>query len=862
MPRLSTLQLILSLIFVLFASAFIGGCGDDDDDDHDDDHDDDDDSSDDDDSTDDDDDIADDDDSTDDDDDDDTYQPPTTLGFEYIPAGQFSMGSPEAELGHRVNESLHQVTLTNHFEMKKTEVTQAEFEGLMGFNLGDIPFKDNKPQLPIVTVSWYDALAFANEFSEAQGQAPCYVLTDIVCNDESAGDDQDWCKENGGILDAGVALNGTSNYDCTGFRLPTEAEWEYAARAGTTTANYNGEPSLYSCTTVDPNVAEIAWYCGNAGKETHPVALKKPNAWKLYDMLGNALEWTWDGYDEADPGDVTDPEGSPDSYFKSTRGGAYRYYGAARMRSAFRTGHSPGYRVYLLGFRLARTLPDADKSGWFEAPKVDPVPAEKAGSKVWPSQLPFTYTRPDVGTPLTQQEIDAFTDRITDFWKASLYFERLHWIGHGISDQNTQGWPDYKLLFQDVTAYKTGNTVEFQHTGNSDNLMIRTGKILNNLAAAYLSSGDAEMGKMCKDFLKGIPSLMMGFEWTDQDPEPYLMPRTNFTRNHSYTEDGRDIEVTYDPNEWIRYDWNGWTIPNDFNPYWGEIWIRTMRSKDDVPHIFRTVPMIKYLSTEAPDADVREAAEDALFYLKEFAKDIVDTGYYIRSKNETGDSFIPLDPEYRYVNDLSSFVLYDFAAPNSECDAQLGSALIAYGDPLDNDCGNGIGYLYERVASYQHYFNTHIIRYFHVAALTNALIDQQDAVALDLLEGLTERIETDMANPTGQAEHSSYDADMASIMMASVTGGYPLTSAEARYIVDEYDAGIAHYETWPYWDLWAASVPDGQVPYRPSSDAGGGKHVVRWTEMAYFLEYCYSPFKNASGAEIVDCEVILDPSLW
>ena len=205
------------------------------------------------------------------------------------------------------------------------------------------------------------------------------------------------------------------------------------------------------------------------------------------------------------------------------------------------------------------------------------------------------------------------------------------------------------------------------------------------------------------------------------------------------------------------------------------------------------------------------------------------------------------------VNDLASFVLYDVFAPNSECTGQLSSALVGYGSDLDNDCENGIGYLYEFVATYQHYFNTHIIRYFHVTSLTNALINGEDQVALDLLGGMTERIEKDMADPDGQTLHDSWDSDLASIMLAAATGGFPLTSDEARYIIAEYDTAMDHYYTWDYWDLWDPSVPDGQVPYRPSSQMTSEKDVVRWSEMSYLIEFCYSPFRNDTS---------VDPSLW
>jgi len=137
------------------------------------------------------------------------------------------------------------------------------------------------------------------------------------------------------------------------YRLPTEAEWEYACRAGSNTAFANGGITETGCG-HDPNLDAMGWYCGNSGSKTHPVAQKKPNAWGLYDMHGNVWEWCQDWYGDYPRGHVTDPAGPSSGSLRVNRGGGWSS-NAGFCRSAFRDCYSPGFRYGYLGFRLART---------------------------------------------------------------------------------------------------------------------------------------------------------------------------------------------------------------------------------------------------------------------------------------------------------------------------------------------------------------------------------------------------------------------------------------------------------------------------------------------------------------------------
>ena len=219
-------------------------------------------------------------------------------GFVWISPGTFVMGSPESEAHREINEVIHPVTLTQGFWISDHETTQAEYQLVMGSN----PSNWKGESLPVEQVSWDDAVAY------------CKKLTEL--------------ERAGGRITSQQA-----------YRLPTEAEWEYAARAGTTGARY-GE------------LDAIAWHEWNSGRQTHAVKQKATNARRLYDMIGNVSEWCSDWYEKYPNGSVTDPMGPGSGSYRVHRGGNWGS-GAGFARSADRAGYLPGTRDRFLGFRPA-----------------------------------------------------------------------------------------------------------------------------------------------------------------------------------------------------------------------------------------------------------------------------------------------------------------------------------------------------------------------------------------------------------------------------------------------------------------------------------------------------------------------------
>jgi formylglycine-generating enzyme required for sulfatase activity len=216
----------------------------------------------------------------------------------WCPPGQFMMGSPTSERGRNDDEVQHEVVLTRGFFLAETECTQGQWEAVMGGN----PSFFKGTERPVEQVSWEEAVEY------------CWKLTAKQRAEGILADGWEW-------------------------RLPTEAKWEYAARAGTTGARY-GE------------LDTIAWHGGNSGCQTHPVKQKTANAWGLYDMIGNVGEWCSDWYGEYPTASVTDPMGPGSGNFRVRRGGSW-YVDASEARSARRSRVRPGSRDFSMGFRPA-----------------------------------------------------------------------------------------------------------------------------------------------------------------------------------------------------------------------------------------------------------------------------------------------------------------------------------------------------------------------------------------------------------------------------------------------------------------------------------------------------------------------------
>jgi formylglycine-generating enzyme required for sulfatase activity len=235
--------------------------------------------------------------------------PKVTGDLIFVDGGTFQMGAAG------VAEPVHSVSLSS-FYLGKYEVTQKQWVTVMGSS----PSAFKGDNLPVESVSWYDAVDFCNRLSAKEGLEPCYTIsgTTVSCD-----------------------------FSKNGYRLPTEAEWEYAARGGRSSRGYT-----YS---GENDAGRVGWYSGNSGNTTHPVGGKQANELGLYDMSGNVWEWCWDWYGSYGSEAQTDPRGPSSGSNRLWRGGSWYNDDVSYLRASSRSRAGPGDRPFNIGFRVARS---------------------------------------------------------------------------------------------------------------------------------------------------------------------------------------------------------------------------------------------------------------------------------------------------------------------------------------------------------------------------------------------------------------------------------------------------------------------------------------------------------------------------
>ena len=243
-----------------------------------------------------------------------------------IPKGNFIMGNTGKYGGFPEEFPNHSVSISYDFLMSKYEISQHIYQTIMGNN----PSQFKGDSLPVEMISWDDAIEFCNKLSDFFNLDRCYNI----------------------IIDPKSQLKSiTCNWDANGYRLPTEAEWEYAYKAGTTSDFYNGDINETDCIPIDTILNEIGWYCSNSKLQTQKIGQKLPNKFGLFDMSGNVWEWCWDYFGIYNKDSSIDPKGASTGTSRILRGGSWvsnANFCRASLRYSFPEGRSNGFGIRVL----------------------------------------------------------------------------------------------------------------------------------------------------------------------------------------------------------------------------------------------------------------------------------------------------------------------------------------------------------------------------------------------------------------------------------------------------------------------------------------------------------------------------------
>ena len=472
----------------------------------------------------------------------------------------------------------------------------------------------------------------------------------------------------------------------------------------------------------------------------------------------------------------------------------------------------------------------------------DLTPAPDAPSGPPPSKLPFTYTRPDVGQPVSAAELKDITDKYLELLGDIRYFDFV--------DERVHGWPStdpagklwYGTWWSGVTVVKQGGKVTYVHNADgADNNGLRTALLMEGACYAHLLWGEPATGLLTERIVRGFSSWAMAFEYPG-GPQKALLARAAYPVPVTSTEGGRSLYIDYSASRPGTDNSATVYVHVPQSAHWGDLWVKNKRSKDDLGHMFRAMGQV-----EACAGRIGAAADQSLAQMRAlysaWSKAVEADGWKIATLDKNLTLFIPLETLARFLT-----------IGASECTGMLAIRLVGQGSPGNLSCGNGISLEEVLGGELIKSGNKQMLRTYHEAAANHALLTGQNAVALDLLKGLATRIETNLnAVEAGNTPSNLNLMDFAALIMHSANAGVPLTSREVRWLHERIKQAHAHYRQASLkssFDVFDGATPDGTYPYEPGSVG------IQITELGLPLGSCASQFRNPKGRPLLDCAVV------
>lgn len=457
-----------------------------------------------------------------------------------------------------------------------------------------------------------------------------------------------------------------------------------------------------------------------------------------------------------------------------------------------------------------------------------------------PTSLPVTYTRPDVGTPLTQAEIDAATDSLATLLRGTHYFD--------VVDERIHGWPEgdggmgffWGEWWSGVTLTKDGGVVTYTHpTDGSDNDGLRTAPLLEAACYARLMWGTPLAEDLIRRLTRGFSADALAMVRSASDTAGTMLARTHYGPDFVSTDHGRTLVVN------MSADRPGVNGTSDYvnlpqNPTFGNIWIKNNRSKDDMGHVFRAIIQSQACAAYvSPDAQA-DLAQTVQLYAA-YSRQVEAAGWGIATLDTNAQVLLP--PK------TSSLAWY-FLTGNVECPGALMMALLGDGAPGALACDNGISLLETIGSSLVKNSNEQILRSSQEAAVNASFYTPgQAGPGLTLLQGLATRVENGIAEVAAGTTGVN-PSDIAALILHAANAGLPLTSLEVRYVYGQLALASQAFlapANLPTYVVFDPATPDGTYAYEPP---GAG---FDFGDLGLLLGQCAAPYRNPSTRTMFDC---------
>lgn len=455
------------------------------------------------------------------------------------------------------------------------------------------------------------------------------------------------------------------------------------------------------------------------------------------------------------------------------------------------------------------------------------------------------FTRPEKGDPVSTAEMGEITTMYLDLLSGMRWFDLL--------DERVHGWPEsdpeqkywYGSWWSGVRILKQDGKVTYRHSSDgADNNGMRTAPMLVAAAYAHQLGGNPGHLHLLRRLVRGFNSWILAMERESQPGGPTLMTRASYPPSTTWTWGGREVYIDYSLNHPGEDNGACQYVHLPDNPTWGDLWVKNMRSKDDIGHMLLGIALIKNAVEASTDTDLKAEWAQLMDLYGKWSRQVEDDGWRIATYDKDLAKWLPEDDLAIYMMDINGV--------DPECDIALATRLMGRGDGGDLDCGNGISEIDDLISMKPS--NGQQLRSYHEAALALARVHGQDALVAALLPGMALRIDKILdADPEAGGPPRPNDEDLGELMIMADAVGVPLTWREVRFIHDRIrDAHQAYLApgALPGYRVFDPETPDGEYSFDP----GGAGFAFRY--VGAVISACASPFRAPSSHPILDCDLV------